>query len=90
MGEIWGGVAPLAIRVGVPTGLHLPPASTHPGSLPPSPCPLPEGEGRELHIQIPRLQRVFLDELAAGFDLVAHEDAEEVVGRTDVLHCHLQ
>ena len=34
----------------------------------------------ELHIQIPYIQRVLLDEFATGFDLVTHEDAEEVVG----------
>ena len=38
------------------------------------------------HIQIPHFQRVLLDELAAGFDLVAHQDAEEVVGGAGVVH----
>ena len=33
---------------------------------------------------------MLLDELAAGFDLVAHEDAEEVVGAADVFHADLQ
>ena len=42
------------------------------------------------HIQIPHFQRVLLDEFAAGFDLVAHEDAEEVVGGADVFHADLQ
>ena len=38
-----------------------------------------------LHVQIPHFQRVLLDELAAGFDLVAHQDAEQVVGRAGVV-----
>ena len=42
------------------------------------------------HIQIPHIERVLLDEFAAGFDLVAHEDAEEVVGCADVFHADLQ
>ncbi len=33
-----------------------------------------------LHIQVFDFQGVLFDELAAGFDLVAHEDAEELVG----------
>ena len=32
------------------------------------------------HVKIPYFQRVLLDELAAGFDFVAHQDAEEVIG----------
>ena len=42
------------------------------------------------HIQIPNIQRVLLNELAAGFDLVAHEDAEEVVGGAGVVHADLE
>ncbi len=42
--------------------------------------------GRALHIQILDFEGVFFDELAAGFDLVAHEDAEELVGGGDVVH----
>ena len=33
---------------------------------------------------------MLLDELAAGLDLVAHEDAEEVVGGAGVVHGDLQ
>ena len=42
------------------------------------------------HIQIPHIERVLLDEFAAGFDLVAHQDAEEIVGAADVVHADLQ
>jgi hypothetical protein len=38
-----------------------------------------------LRVQIPHFQRVLLDEFAAGFDFVAHEDAEHV-GGAEVLH----
>ena len=33
---------------------------------------------------------MLLDEFAAGFDLVAHQDAEEIVGAADVFHGDLQ
>jgi hypothetical protein len=36
--------------------------------------------GSDLYIQIPHIQRVLLDEVPSGFDLVARQDAEEVVG----------
>ena len=39
-----------------------------------------------LHIEVTDLQRVLFDEVAAGFDFVAHEDAEHVVGGAGVLH----
>jgi hypothetical protein len=42
------------------------------------------------HVQIPRFQGVLLDELAAGLDLVAHQNAEEVVGGAGVFHGDLQ
>ncbi|MEX2308171.1 MAG: hypothetical protein WD738_11290 [Pirellulales bacterium] len=32
------------------------------------------------HIQIPHIERVLLDEFAAGFDLVAHEDSSSYFG----------
>ncbi len=31
-----------------------------------------------------------MDEFAAGFDLVAHQDAEEIVGAADVFHADLE
>src|SRR4051812_3317417 len=45
---------------------------------------------RASHIQIPHIQRVLLDEFAAGLDLVAHQDPEEIVGAADVFHADLQ
>jgi hypothetical protein len=46
--------------------------------------------GRDLHIQIPHIQRVLLDEFAARFDLVAHQHTEEFVGTAHVFHANLQ
>jgi hypothetical protein len=43
-----------------------------------------------LHIQIAHIEGVLLDEFAAGFYLVAHEDSEQVVGAAGVLHADLQ
>ena len=43
-----------------------------------------------LHIQIRHFQGVLLDELAAGLDLVAHQDSEQIVRGTGVFHLHLQ
>src|SRR5437762_13043743 len=48
-----------------------------------------EGVPYRLYIQVPHLQRVLFDEVAAGFDFVAHEDAEHVVGGAGVLHLNL-
>ena len=48
------------------------------------------GHRGSLHIQIPRLQRVLLDKLPPWLDLVAHQDAEEIVGGADVLDFHLR
>ena len=50
----------------------------------------PSFDDRNQHIQIPYFQRVLLDELAAGFDFVAHEDPEEIVGGAGVFHGHLK
>ena len=47
---------------------------------------LDRGEPVRLHIQVPRLEGVFFDELAAGFHFVAHEDSEHVVGGAGVVH----
>jgi len=49
-----------------------------------SPTPTP------LHVQVPRFQGVLLDELAARLDLVAHQDAEQVVGGPRVVHADLK
>jgi hypothetical protein len=43
-----------------------------------------------LHIQILHIQRVLLDEFAAGFDVVAHQHPEQLVGAAGVFHPHLQ
>ncbi len=40
---------------------------------------------RSLNIQIPHLQRVLLDELAAGLDLLAHQDGENLLCGVGVL-----
>jgi hypothetical protein len=45
---------------------------------------------RDSHIQIPYIQRVLLDELAAGLDLVAHQDPEEIVRGAGVFHLYLK
>jgi len=37
-----------------------------------------------LHVQVADVQRVFFDELAAGFDVVAHEDSEDFIGACGV------
>jgi len=42
-----------------------------------------------LNIQIAHLQRVLFDELAAGLDLLAHEDGEDLFGGVGVLEGHL-
>jgi peptidoglycan/LPS O-acetylase OafA/YrhL len=41
---------------------------------------------RPLYVEIPHLERVFLDELTAGLDFVSHQDAEQVVGGAGVGH----
>ena len=41
-------------------------------------------------IQISDVKSVFLNELAAGFDVVAHEDSEDFVGCCCVIHANLQ
>ena len=43
-----------------------------------------------LNVQVFDVERVFLDEFAAGLDVVAHQDAEHLVGRGAVLHRDLQ
>ena len=42
----------------------------------------------DLHIQ-PRIERIVFDESAAGFDDVAHEDAEQLVRGAEVFHFDL-
>jgi len=42
------------------------------------------------HIQIPRLQRVLLDKLPPRLDLVAHENAEDVIGGAGIVHSDLK
>ncbi len=44
---------------------------------------------RKSYVQIADFEGVFFDELAAGFDFVAHENAEEVVGGAGVFHADL-
>src|SRR3990167_8034384 len=43
-----------------------------------------------LNVQIGDVQRVVLDELAAGLDLVAHQAAEEIVGLVGLAHPDLE
>ena len=43
-----------------------------------------------LHVQVFDVERVFLDEFAAGFDGVAHEDTEHFIGGSGVVHCDFQ
>jgi len=50
------------------------------------PCGFPE----TVYVQITRFERMPLDELAAGLDLLAHQNAEHVVGRRGVFHGYLQ
>ncbi len=42
------------------------------------------------HVQVFDVERVFLDEFAAGFDGVAHEDAEHFIGGGGVFHRDFQ
>lgn len=46
------------------------------------------GENR-LHVEILYVQRVVLDKLASGFDLVAHQDGEDRVGFDHVFDADL-
>src|SRR5262245_41345535 len=41
-----------------------------------------------LNIQVGNRQRILLDELPAGLDLIAHEGGENVVGRLGVFDAH--
>src|SRR5581483_12254292 len=41
-------------------------------------------------VEVPRVERVFLDELATRLDLVAHEGREDDVGFDGVLDLHLE
>ncbi len=45
---------------------------------------------KRLNVQVPRFQRVLLNKLPPGFDFVAHEDSEEVVGGGRVFHGDLK
>src|SRR5262249_10189359 len=48
------------------------------------------GFRRRSDIQVLDVQRVLLDELASGLDLITHEDREELVGLHGVVDTHLQ
>src|SRR5688500_15799584 len=43
-----------------------------------------------LDVEVTNVERVLLDELATGLDLIAHEHAEELVGTDGVAHAYLQ
>ena len=47
-------------------------------------------ETYDLNVDIPRVQRVGLDELPARLDLVAHQRGEDLVGADGVLDLHAQ
>ena len=48
------------------------------------------GDSRGLHVQVPHVERVVLDELAARLDLIAHQRREHLVRLGVVLGAHLQ
>src|SRR5581483_2620794 len=48
------------------------------------------GNSKPLEVQEPRVRGVFLDERAAGVDVVAHQAGRDVVGDGDVLHRDLE
>src|SRR5262245_11935098 len=48
------------------------------------------GAGYRLDVQVHDVQRVLLDEIAAGFDGIAHEDGEHLVGADGIFHGDLE
>lgn len=43
-----------------------------------------------LHVEVPHVEGVLLDEVAAGFYLIPHQHPEQFVGCASVFHLHLQ
>ena len=44
----------------------------------------------ELYVEVMHLERIFLDEVTAGLDGVAHEHGEYLIGKDFVVDLHLE